>query len=164
MTAREISMIGNGKGHQRDMKILPTTFRSGSFDFELLKRDGDIALFRKTKPRLRFESLEVVIIQTHETFEIKGKLIPAGEHLPPSGQWGVKGWTYSDRPSAERKFNQLISASGFGAPFRCPDPGMESKALQRKRGDQEMAFLTTDLNLSHKESARCSKLISLNKF
>ncbi len=30
-----------------------------------------------------------------------------------------------------RKFNQLISASGFGPSFGCADPGMESKALQR---------------------------------
>ena len=115
-SAREISIIGNGTGHQRDMKILPTTFRSDGFDFELLKRDGDIALFRKTKPRLRFESLEVVVIQRHETFEIEGKLIPASEHLPRSEQWGSAGWSYRDRPSAERKFNQLISASGFDLP------------------------------------------------
>ena len=102
------------------MKKLPAVFRSGGFDFKLLARDGDIALFRKTKPRLRFESLEVVIIQRHETFEIEGKLIPAGEHLPSSEQWGVKGWTYSDRLSADRKFNQLISASAFGHAFPAP--------------------------------------------
>ena len=46
-----------------------------------------------------------------------------------------------------RKFNQLISASGFGPSFGCADPGMESKALQRDRSQQEMAFLTTDLKL-----------------
>ena len=103
------------------MKKLPAVFRSGGFDFKLLARDGDIALFRKTKPRLRFESLEVVIIQRHETFEIEGKLIPAGEHLPSSEQWGIKGWTYSDRLSADRKFNQLISARAFGPSFRHDD-------------------------------------------
>ena len=95
------------------MRELPTAFRSASFDFKLLVRDGDIALLRKTKPGLAFESFEVVMIQRHETFEIKGKLIPAGEHLPRSEQWGIKGWTYSDRLSADRKFNQLISASAF---------------------------------------------------
>jgi hypothetical protein len=105
------------------MRELPTAFRSGSFDyFKLLVRDGDIALLRKTKPGLAFESFEVVMIQRHETFEIKGKLIPAGEHLPRSEQWGIKGWTYSDRLSADRTFNQLISASAFfeqlGAPPR----------------------------------------------
>ena len=33
---------------------------------------------RKTKPGFGFERFEVVVIQRHETFEIKGKLIPAG--------------------------------------------------------------------------------------
>ena len=102
------------------MKTRPKAFRSGGFSFKLLKRYGDIALLRKTKPGLGFESFEVVIIQRHQSFEIKGKLIPAGEHFPRSEQWGSAGWSYRDRPSAERKFNQLISASGFGTPFRCP--------------------------------------------
>jgi hypothetical protein len=98
------------------MKRLPTTFRSGGFSFKILRRDGDIALFRKTKPGLGFESFEVVVIQRHETFEIKGKLIPAGEHLSRSEQWGIKGWTYSDRLSADRRFNQLkkVRARAFG--------------------------------------------------
>ena len=148
-SAREISMIGNGKGHQRDMEIFPATFRSDGFDFELLKRDGDIALFRKTKPGLGFESFEVVVIQRHETFEIEGKLIPASEHLPRSEQWGIKGWTYSDRLSADRRFNQLkkVRARAFGPLSAVPDLAIESKALQRKPVHQEMAFLATDLNL-----------------
>jgi hypothetical protein len=89
------------------MKEIPTIFRKNGFDFKLLMREGDIGLFRKAKLGLRFESFEVVIIQRHGTFITKGKLIPAAEHLPSSEQWGVKGWTYSDRPSADRKFNQL---------------------------------------------------------
>ena len=130
------------------MKTRPKAFRSGGFSFKLLKRYGDIALLRKTKPGLGFESFEVVIIQRHQSFEIKGKLIPAGEHLPSSGQWGVKGWTYSDRLSADRKFNQLKKVrQSLRAPFRCPDLAIESKALQRKPVHQEMAFLATDLNL-----------------
>jgi hypothetical protein len=32
------------------MKPLPTTFRSDGFDFQLLLREGDVALLRKTKP------------------------------------------------------------------------------------------------------------------
>ena len=45
------------------VKTRPKAFRSGGFSFKLLKRDGDIALFRKTKPGFGFESFEVVIIQ-----------------------------------------------------------------------------------------------------
>ena len=39
--------------------------------------------------------------------QVEGNRVAAGEHLPYSEQWGDNGWTYSVRPSAERKFNQL---------------------------------------------------------
>jgi hypothetical protein len=112
------------------MKEIPPAFRHDGFEFKLLLREGNIGLFRKTKPGLTFESFEVVIIQRHDTFTIQGKQVEAGEHLPSSEQWGVKGWTYSDRVSAGRKFDQLnLRASALAPPFRCPDPQTKSKAL-----------------------------------
>ena len=89
------------------MKEIPTTFRKSGFDFRLLMREGDVALFRKTKRGPKFESFEVVIIQRHERFTVGGNQIEASEHLPYSEEWGVKGWTYSDRLSAEHKICEL---------------------------------------------------------
>ena len=114
-SAREISMIGNGKGHQRDMKILPTTFRSDGFYFELLKRDGDIALFRKTKLGFSFETFEVVLVQHHKERIIAGKSIEGGEAMPSSEQWGSKGWTFSEKTSAKRKA-KLLSTQKHSRP------------------------------------------------
>jgi hypothetical protein len=74
------------------MKKLPAVFRSDGFDFELLKRDGDIALFRKTKPGFSFETFEVVVVQHHKERMIAGKSIEDGEAMPSSEQWGSKGW------------------------------------------------------------------------
>jgi hypothetical protein len=123
------------------VKEIPPAFRQNGFEFKLLQREGNIGLFRKTKPKLSFESFEVVIIQRHDTFTIQGKQVGAGEHLPSSEQWGVKGWTYSDRVSAGRKFDQLkLRASAFAPPFRCPDPQTKSKALWRKTVHQETAI------------------------
>ncbi len=68
----------------------------------MLMRKGDIGLFRKTKIGLKFESFEVVIIQRHEPFTVGCNQIEAGEYLPYSEQWGVKGWEYSDRLSQEK--------------------------------------------------------------
>jgi hypothetical protein len=110
------------------MKEIPSRFRKNGFDFKLLMREGDIGLLRKTKVGLKYESFEVVIIQRHETFIIKGKLIPAAEHLPSSEQWGVKGWTYSDRMSAERKFDELrdhIKAFLRPSPLSSPSDGIK---------------------------------------
>jgi hypothetical protein len=89
------------------MKEIPPAFRQNGFEFKLVLREGNIGLFCKTKPGLGFESFEVAIIQRHDTFVIHGKEIEAAEHLPSSQQWGVKGWTYSNRVSADRKFDQL---------------------------------------------------------
>jgi hypothetical protein len=55
------------------MKEIPPAFRQNGFEFKLLLREGNIGLFRKTKPGLSFESFEVVIIQRHDTFAIQGK-------------------------------------------------------------------------------------------
>jgi hypothetical protein len=105
------------------MKKIPTTFRKHGFNFKLLMREGDIALFRKTKLGLKFESFEVVVIQRHGTFTVEGKQVAAGEHLPYSEQWGDAGWTYSDRLSAERKFHELRSRiKSFATPSRLSSP------------------------------------------
>ena len=50
------------------MKILPATFGSDGFDFHQLRREGDVAIFVKQKPGLRFKSYEVVIIQKRDAY------------------------------------------------------------------------------------------------
>jgi hypothetical protein len=50
------------------MKTLPTTFGSDGFEFQQLRREGDIAIFVKQKPAFRFVSYEVVIVQTRNAY------------------------------------------------------------------------------------------------
>jgi hypothetical protein len=102
------------------MKTLPTAFRSGSFDFKLLVRDGHIALLRKTKPGLAFETFEVVVVQHHKERIIAGKSIEGGEAMPSSEQWGSKGWTFSDKTSAERKAKLLSTQKHSRPPTPVP--------------------------------------------
>jgi hypothetical protein len=88
-----------------------------------------------------FESFEVVIIQRHETFTVEGNQIEAGEHLPYSEQWGIKGWTYSDRPSAERKFNELRDhIKGFGHSSRLSSPSEGIKCIAAQSGSGRNAL------------------------
>jgi hypothetical protein len=51
---------------------------------KLLVREGDIGLFRKTKLGLKFESFEVVVIQSHEAFTVEPKrtLRPESHYRP----------------------------------------------------------------------------------
>lgn len=70
------------------MKTFPIAFRSGGFDFKMLLRNADVALLRKAKPGLGFESFEVVVIQHHKDRIIAGKFIEGGEAIPSSEGMG----------------------------------------------------------------------------
>ena len=89
------------------MKALANEFRKSGFDFKLLLRDGNVALLRKTKPALFFESYEVVRVQRHNGYQIAGKKIPPAEMMPSSYNWGTHGWTFTSYDAACVKFNQL---------------------------------------------------------
>ena len=68
------------------MKTLPTTFGSDGFNFQQLRREGDIAIFVKQKPPFKFKSYEVVIIQKRNAYTWpNGETTPAHEAMPPRG-------------------------------------------------------------------------------
>jgi hypothetical protein len=104
------------------MTPLPASFRSGGFDFRLVKRTGDIALFEKRKPTHTRSFFEVVIVQKRKeaTFP-SGRVTPAHEAMPASEQWGSAGWSYSDLEGAEKRFKSLVEsrrAQEYGANAR----------------------------------------------
>jgi hypothetical protein len=67
---------------------LPTTFRSDGFDFQILDREGEVALLAKKKPRWNFSIYEVVRVQAWPAELIKGRFTPEREAMPRSEQWG----------------------------------------------------------------------------
>ena len=91
------------------MITLPTTFRSDGFDFQILSREGEVALLAKKKPKWEFEVYEVVRIQVWPDEWIKGHFTPEREAIPRSEQWGVYGWSFADLDDARRKFYELVS-------------------------------------------------------
>jgi hypothetical protein len=83
-------------------------FYYDKFNFKLLKREGNVALFQKQQPKLQHIGYEVVIIQQHPDFMCRGKLIPAHEKLPPSSAWGRLGFTPDSHDDAIRRFWELV--------------------------------------------------------
>jgi hypothetical protein len=81
--------------------------RNSGFDFKLFRREGDIAVFQKTMLGLKFESFEVVIIQGTRRLRLKAIESKPASICPPLNNCGDEGWTYSDRPSQRRKFDEL---------------------------------------------------------
>jgi hypothetical protein len=92
------------------MKTLPTAFRHDGFEFTQLERNGQIAIFRKSKPA--YHHYEVVIIQCEQerTFP-NGLTTPAHERMPGNEEWGWHGWSCQDFDRAIAKFNSLRSAA-----------------------------------------------------
>ena len=86
-----VALLEEALEKQNQTEGLAAAFRKEGFDFKQIDRQGDVALFSKTKGRV--ESFEVVIVQKHKEYEIAGNIIPAHEAMPSSEQWGAAGWS-----------------------------------------------------------------------
>ena len=90
------------------MRALPTQFRIDGFDFVQIAREGDVALFRKTKPPLSFETFEVTIVQKRQEHQWPdGRVTPAHEAMPGNEDWGTHGWSLQSLDRAWEKFAEL---------------------------------------------------------
>lgn len=85
------------------MKTLDVDFTSKGFHYRQLSRDGDVAVFGQKWGENGSTAYETVIVQRHNGREIAGTKIPPAEFYPSSGQWGIKGWTFTDRDQAFAK-------------------------------------------------------------
>lgn len=91
------------------MKPLEPKFKSGGFEFQQLKRTGDVAIFQKGTPTFdRQSSFEVVRIQKHKEREIAGVLIPEREAMPSNESWGKEGWSYPTLAAANERFYAMV--------------------------------------------------------
>ncbi len=98
------------------MNPLPSAFSLDGFSFRQIERRGDVTLFAKRKPKHQRDTFEVVIIQRHPTTSIMGREYPERESMPPSENWGVAGWSYTNLESARKRFGQLSRERGFHPP------------------------------------------------
>lgn len=76
------------------MKILPKTFKKNGFEFEQIKREGNVAIYRKRQQHWKTSryTYETIIIKPMKGGEVFGKVIEPYEAYPTSEQWGVNGW------------------------------------------------------------------------
>ncbi len=88
------------------MIAIPQNFCNAGFDFRQLERIGQVAVLEKRKSD-RNVGFEVVRIRQVPESVMFGRTIKAHESMPSSEQWGLYGWTYSDKATALRKFLEL---------------------------------------------------------
>jgi hypothetical protein len=92
------------------MKELPKEISKKGFIYTQIKRKKNIAIYEQKSNTLLKQkpSYEVIKIKAHKGLTIADTYLPPSEMYPPSTQWGVAGFTYSDLEAAEERFNQLL--------------------------------------------------------
>ena len=91
------------------MKILEESFTSRGFKFSIVKREGDVAIYKKQLDEENSEAhnYEVIAIKRHNGYEIAGVKMPPAEMYPSDSQWGDWAYTCMSREDADKRFNQL---------------------------------------------------------
>lgn len=85
------------------MKKLVKYSKNG-YDFEVVRREGDLAIALGKSRTSKAESWEVFQVQSHNGLCIAGVDIPPAEFAPRNEQWGIKGWTALNEKNAEEIF------------------------------------------------------------
>ena len=91
------------------MKILEDNFSSKGFNLSLVKREGDVAIYKKTLENSETDAhdFEVIAIKRHNGYEIAGIKMPPAEMYPSNTQWGDWAYTCTSREDADKRFIQL---------------------------------------------------------
>lgn len=92
------------------MEKLPLKFKRWDYDFEQVRRNDKIAIYRQSING-KFAGYEVIIIrkQKHRERIIDNKktVFEEKELFPGTSSWGDKGWTMLDLDRANEKFDML---------------------------------------------------------
>lgn len=91
------------------MKILEETFISKGFKHSIVKREGDVAIYKKTldEPDSEAFTYETIAIKRHNGYEIAGIKMPPAEMYPSNTQWGDWAYTSTSIEDANKRFTQL---------------------------------------------------------
>ena len=86
------------------MKTLATTYGKNGHQFNLVQRDGDVAIYAQDEPANYFEVFEV---QKNKERFVGGRFIEASESTPSNEQWGQQGFTVYGILAANKKAKEL---------------------------------------------------------
>lgn len=96
------------------MRILEKSFDRKGFRYEQVYRKDNRAIYTQTIPDVgslaysfHSRTYEVIVIKSHNGYEIAGTQILPSEVYPSSNQWGDTGWTYQTLEEAQNKIKQL---------------------------------------------------------
>jgi len=88
---------------------LPEKYRKNSYEFSLVERTGDVAIYEQREPlNNRVIGYEVFEVQKQEEGEAFGRPVVAKELTPGNEQWGYLGFTCVSLGAAKGKAQMMI--------------------------------------------------------
>jgi hypothetical protein len=98
---------GDRKG--RFYKPLPKEFRRDGFNYRLIAREGNAAIYEQIWSSCSDPSVcyEVIRIRRREGFQINARFVEPAEVYPNSEAWGTDGFTLTDKDAAFAKLREL---------------------------------------------------------
>ena len=89
-------------------KPLATEFTTRGRIHTMIRREGDVAIFKLEEEQWGTPGYEVILVQHVKAGKVFGDFVEAHEAYPPSSRWGQQGWTSPDLLSAEARFSRLV--------------------------------------------------------
>lgn len=99
---------------------LSPVIRKAGFELTMIKRVGQVAIYRQHLPggNPDHDAYEVIVAQVRNT-DHKGEAVDPYEGYPAAELWGKKGWTFTSLAKAVQKLQQLAQkASRVGTASR----------------------------------------------
>lgn len=92
------------------MKPLGTTYRKNGFHYDIIRREGLIAIAQqRLAPGRGCLAFEVIKIRECPEANFAGTIVPAHESAPGNEEWGNRGWTFPTIERATPKFEALVA-------------------------------------------------------
>ena len=89
--------------------VLGSELSHKGFDFNLIDRNGDVAIYSVNK-KGRFQVFEVIRIKRHDGYSIAGNSFEPSEIYPRDNLWGLDGFTCMSLKGAKKRMQKIIDA------------------------------------------------------
>lgn len=92
------------------MKILEKKITNKNFSYKQITREDNVAIYEQRlidPPDSTNRWYEVIVIRSHDGYEINGNKIAPSEMYPSANHWGVLGWTCLSLEDAQKRFKKV---------------------------------------------------------
>ena len=94
------------------MKILEKKITNKNFSYKQIIREGNVAIYEQRlidaeDTKTTNKRYEVIVIKSHDGYEINGNKIASSEMYPSANHWGTLGWTCMTMEDAQKRYKKV---------------------------------------------------------